>query len=253
MVLDAAQIHTGQLADGATYDLYVPPTYDGRHAFRVLVSVLPVEPSVPRYLAVELFRDYATTHRRLVLAPRFDFESGFQFLGIGKPVRHDLGLLRMVEAVAGRHTVENDRFDLFGYSAGGQFAHRFLYLHRERLRTVAVGGLGTVTLPSMTDPWPAGLADLREVAGTDADLTPERWPRILLFIGDQDVTLEYVNTSAWANRSGRTRLDRARTLHAAWLASGIPHTYVEVPGMGHEDLVTQDAPMKAVWQFLGER
>jgi hypothetical protein len=32
-------------------------------------------------------------------------------------------------------------------------------------------------------------------------------------------------------------------------ASAIPHTYVEVPGLGHTDIVTRDRPMETVWHF----
>src|SRR5215218_5627293 len=155
------QVHADQLADGTPYDLYVPATYTGGdHAFRLLVSVLPVHPNIPRYRALELFGDFAAAARRLVLAPRFDINSGFQSLGLGTPERYDLRLLQMVDAVAGSHALESPSFELFGYSAGGQFAHRFLYLHRERIRAIAIGAPGTVTLPTALEPWPAGLGNI---------------------------------------------------------------------------------------------
>ena len=108
-----------------------------------------------------------------------------------------------------------------------------------------------VTLPSLADPWPGGLADVRHVTGQDCDLADQRWPRILLFVGDRDVTLENVNQSEEANRFGRTRVERGRTLHKALQRAAIAHEYAEIPGMAHDDLVTQDWHMETVWQFFG--
>jgi pimeloyl-ACP methyl ester carboxylesterase len=245
------RVHAYQLADGTPYDLYVPATYTGGdQPFRLLVSVLPVHPNIPRYRALELFGDFAAAARRLVLAPRFDIHSGFQFLGLGTPERYDLRLLQMVDAVARSHTLATPLFELFGYSAGGQFAHRFLYLHGEHLRSVVIGAPGNVTLPRTDEPWPAGLAKMADIGGKEVDLTGGQWPDILLFVGDQDVTTELLDQDAAANRFGRTRLERARTLHHAWLKASIPHQYHEVAGMGHGDIVTDDRPMQTVWQFL---
>jgi pimeloyl-ACP methyl ester carboxylesterase len=246
MALDEDRIRPGKLGDGTPYALYVPATCDGRRASELVVSVLPVEPSVPVHRDLELFADFATAHRCVVLAPRFDFHGGFQRLGIGTAVRHDLRLLEMVDDAARSQPIETRRFHLFGYSAGGQFAHRFLYLHRERLGAVAIGAPGTVTLPSLAHGWPAGVADLEAVAGKRRDLSDRQWPRILLFVGGQDVGDEGVNREDWANRTGLTRLERARTLHAAFQAAAIEHEYVEVPAMGHDDIVT----MEPVWRFL---
>jgi hypothetical protein len=64
----------------------------------------------------------------------------------------------------------------------------------------------------------------------------------MLIVGTEDVVLERLNQSPWAMRTGATRLDRARSLHAAWLVAGIEHAYVEVSGSGHgldEQLVEQ--------------
>ena len=60
-----------------------------------------------------------------------------------------------------------------------------------------------------------------------------RRPRVLLIVGAEDVTVEDLNQSPWAMHAGSTRLGRARSLHAAWLAAGIEHEYVEVPEAGH--------------------
>ena len=249
MVLDEGRIKPGK-GDGTPYALFVPATYDGRRAFELVVSVLPVHPSASRPWPPQLVADFATAHRCVVLAPRFDFHDGFQRLGLGTAVRHDLRLLDMVDDVARSQLVETRRFRLFGYSAGGQFAHRFMYLHRERLGAVAIGRAGTVTVPSLSYSSPAGVANLEAVAGKGCDLSDRLWPRILLFVGDRDVTSENVNQSEEWRRFGLTRLERTRALHAAFQAVAIEHEYVEVPGMTHDDLASVDWPMEPVWRFL---
>ena len=120
MTMDASQIIESQLSDGTAYDLFVPPTCNQDNPPGLLVSVLPVYQTIPRYRAITLFSEFATSDHRLVLAPRVDIKSGFQALGLGTPERHDLKLLQMVDIVVSSHSLGTPVFDLFGYSAGGQ-------------------------------------------------------------------------------------------------------------------------------------
>jgi hypothetical protein len=80
------------------------------------------------------------------------------------------------------------------------------------------------------------------------DLEAVRRVRLLFFVGEQDVTAEFLPQNDAANRFGRTRVERADTLHTAWAAASIDHIYVRVPGMGHADL---DLAMDTVRGFLG--
>lgn len=221
---------SGVASDRASY-LYVPTAYDGSAPLRLLVSVHGRSRMAARY--AECFAALADRHRYAVLAPLFPESSRYQELGIGGPYRADLRLLDLIDEVAARYAVETARFDLFGYSGGAQFAHRFLYVHPERLRSVAIGAPGTVTLPNEQDPWPVGIADLEDLAGAPFNVEAVRRPRVLLLVGRRDVTLSELNQSKRAMRAGTTRLGRARTLHAAWLVAGIEHEYLEVPDAGH--------------------
>lgn len=247
MPLETSAVQTHQLADGATYDLYVPDAGGSIGGQRLLVSVLPRHESLPRHRAIEMFSDLANQQRRPIFAPHFGFTSGFQWLGIGGAIRYDLQLLRMVEHARQFYPAIEERFDLFGYSAGGQFAHRFLYLHPDQIGSIAIGAPGTVTLASDEHEWPTGIANLAGLASTDVELARVRARRILLFVGDQDVTSEALSQTEEANRLGRTRVERARRLHQSWLDAGIAHRYSEVAGMGHTDV---DLAMEDVRQFL---
>ena len=213
------------------YLLYVPPPRDGRAAGRILVIVHGYSRRAMAY--VEQFTEFAARNQYILLAPIFPASMRYQLLGIGSRERSDLRLLDLVDEIGVAHNVATEQFDLFGYSGGGQFAHRFLYVHPERLRAVAVGAPGTITIPSKEAPWPAGLSKLPGRSGIRFKLEAVRRPRVLLVIGQEDVRLEDLNQAEWAMRFGATRLGRARALHAAWLVAGIEHEYVEVPAAGH--------------------
>ena len=249
-MLATTQVQTKQLADRTAYDLYVPPTYDGSRVYDVLVSVLPVHPDIPRYRPLELFSDFADANEYLLVAPRFEMSSGFQLLGMGTSFRYDHCLLEIVEEVGGTYNTKAAQFDMFGYSAGGQFGHRFMYLHRDRLRAIAIGAPGTVTLPNTSENWPAGIGDVFAADGVDSEEISGYWPRILLFVGDQDISTEFLTQTAEANRFGLTRLQRAQTLHSALLEANIPHQYLEVPGMLHTAGEAMDRLMPRVWHFF---
>jgi len=183
---------------------------------------------------MDLFRRYAQEQRAIVLAPLFPESEHYQHLGISSGERRaDLMLLEQVADIQRRFGMARGPFDLFGFSAGAQFAHRFLYLHPGRLGSVVVASPGTVTLPTQDEPWPGGIADLGRLTGIKFDMAGVRRVRTLLMVGDDDVRSGNLNQSHEANRAGLTRLERVRALHESWCRIGIPHHYVEVSGLGH--------------------
>jgi pimeloyl-ACP methyl ester carboxylesterase len=227
------------------YYLYVPWTYDGTTPYRLLVSMHGSGRTAETY--AERFVEFANWRRYIVLAPLFPDDLRYQQLGIDDDFRADRRLLQLVDEVATMFRIQKEQFDLFGYSGGGQFTHRFLYVHPERLRSVAVGAPGTVTLPSARYDWPSGIADFQKKAGRPFDLQAVSRPRLMLIIGAEDTTSENLNESDDAMRLGKHRLARARAMHAAWLQVGIDHQYIEVPKLGHE---LDDRILNVVRRFL---
>jgi pimeloyl-ACP methyl ester carboxylesterase len=213
------------------YYLYVPASYDGTHPLRLLVSVHGDQRGARAY--AQHFAAFAEKHGYLVLAPLFGWEVDYQRLGLRGLVRADLRLLELVDEVAQEFRIDSDRFDLFGFSGGGQFAHRFLYFHPDRIRSLVVGAPGTVTLPSNDVQWPAGLGGIDQLDQTKLDLAAIQAARTMFVVGSEDTELEGLNRSRIANLSGPNRLERARTLHQAWDSAGIPHQYLEISGLGH--------------------
>ncbi len=89
-------------------------------------------------------------------------------------IRYDHILLAMVDEVGERLGRTFADFMLFGFSGGGHFAHRFFYLHPQRLSAVSIGAPGAVTLiDDQRDYW-VGTRDLAARFGTAIDLPAMR-------------------------------------------------------------------------------
>jgi pimeloyl-ACP methyl ester carboxylesterase len=53
--------------------------------------------------------------------------------------------------------VDQERFNIYGYSGGGQFVSRYMMVHPERLKRIALGGAGAYLFPSFEFNYPHGL------------------------------------------------------------------------------------------------
>ena len=93
---------------------------------------------------------------RPVIAPCFDHRHWPRFQRIGSRSRADQALIALLEELARDGIGSARRFDLFGFSAGAQFAHRFAMLHPERLLRLTVAAAGWYTFPD-AHPYPLGL------------------------------------------------------------------------------------------------
>ncbi|MXW48029.1 MAG: alpha/beta hydrolase [Gammaproteobacteria bacterium] len=101
-------------------------------------------------------------------------------------VRYDLLLLDMIDQAASTWNFAKDKFSLFGFSGGGQFANRFLYLHPKRLSALSICAPGNVTLPDPELPWPAGVKGLKELFGISFDSKAVHAVPTHMAIGDAD-------------------------------------------------------------------
>ncbi|KAJ7607838.1 poly hydrolase [Mycena polygramma] len=150
-------------------------------------------------------------------------------------IRFDEVLLGMVRQAAGVWRVEEERFFLHGFSGGGQFAHRFMYLHPERLRGVSVGAPGSVTRPSKGpgDAWPSGLRDVKEVFGREPDFEAVGRLPVQVVVGERDTETGMLGKDEVA---GRTRVERAKYLCTALVGRGVRAELTVVPKVGHDGM-----------------
>ena len=186
---------------------------------------------------IERWTSFAAEQRILLVAPAFDNLNfggrsgpGGGYRGLfGREVGADDFVLDIVERFASETPSLTGPFLLYGHSAGGQFACRFLLTHPERLRAVVLSAPGRYAFPDLEAAWPYGLKpiarDLRwksPEAIRSARVTPERskWLRaagkpVFVIVGSED--LERQPIRAGHGRAGETRVSFAKAWTEAML------------------------------------
>jgi poly(3-hydroxybutyrate) depolymerase len=216
--------------------MYVPAEYS-----RLVVVVHGTERDAQGYR--DAFSSFADDNDCIVLAPLFPVGipdlDGYKYLRHGE-LRYDDILLAMVDEVAARYHVDAARFLLFGFSGGGHFAHRFLYLHPERLLAASIGAPGAVTLLDTGRAWPAGIADTEECLGCTVDLAAVAATPVQLVVGAEDVSTDGIAAAghpAWiagVNDAGVPRTARLRALRDSLEEHGVRVRHDVIPGAGHD-------------------
>ncbi|MBL8267146.1 hypothetical protein [Steroidobacter sp.] len=244
-----------------SFCMYVPDSYDegAKEAWPLVVAVHGTlrESQVMR----NRFRSFAEANRAIVLSPLFP-------AGIGDPldvdnyklieyrgIRFDRILLAMIEQIAALYRLDAGRVLMYGFSGGGQFVHRFLYLHPQRLRAVSIGAPGLVTLLDLSKPWWVGTGNMQTSLGIEPDLTALRQVQVQMIIGAEDTNPDVMVEPEsrfylpGINDAGSNRIERLRTLAANFAANGISVRFDLVPGVGHE--YGQDVLITHVHGFFG--
>lgn len=193
-----------------------------------------------------LFASRAAASGRYVIAPFFDKDNWPTYQRLGGASRSDLALLSLLEQLRQERVAGSGEFDLFGFSAGAQFAHRFAMLHPEMLRRLYVASAGWYTFPDGAA-YPYGLG---ERAGRATEMANSMQDKLEAFlrlpirvcVGARDNVRDANTRSGWAidQQQGPDRLTRAsrwaEAVRSASAARGImPRVTLSVlPGVGHD-------------------
>ena len=258
-------------------DSHYPETSDSEKKLPVLVSVHGAGRRPGRY--IDAWRQFADTHGVVIVAPLFpagvtgplDLD-GYHFLGkqpapegkfvdllwkqavpnpaapapgTGKAeIRHDLVLLAMLDEIALRWPViDTSKFYLVGFSGGGQFAHRFMYLHPERLLGACVGAPGSVTHLDFDEEWPSGVKDYETVFGHGVEIEKLKKVPVLCVVGEDDIKghgsqlapmVKGKKFGSAEEEAKMTRVGRAAKLVINWKGAGLCADFEVVKGAGHE-------------------
>ncbi|WP_293865268.1 hypothetical protein [Steroidobacter sp.] len=207
------------------------------------------------------FAAFAEEHGVMVLSPLF-------VAGIGDPtdvhnyklieyrgIRFDEVLLAMVEQVAQIYRLAAERFLLFGFSGGGQFVHRFLYLHPRRLQAASIGAPGLVTLLDDQQPWWVGTGGLASTFGVEPDIAAMREVAVQMIVGaddtDTDILVEPESRLYMpaVNDAGATRIERLQALARSFRAAGVQVRFDLVSGAGHD--TGEELVLDRVQEFFG--
>jgi poly(3-hydroxybutyrate) depolymerase len=222
-----------------SYCLHVPGGPPPPGGFALLVVVHDTTRNAEN--CRDMFAGFAERHGCLVLAPLFPAGAtgpadvdNYKFVAAGR-TRFDRILLEMAADVARQHPVQAGRFLLHGFSGGAQFAHRFFYLHPERLAAVSIAAPGRVTPLDYGQPWWGGVSDTARIFGRPVDPAALRAVPAQILVGGNDTgPTEPGHPAGPASTTGPTRSDRARFLHDSLVGNGITCRLDIVPGAAHE-------------------
>lgn len=245
----------------AQYHLYVPKK--GGWGAPILVAVHGISHRAKE--KARAFRDMAERYGIVVLAPLFSRQSfpAYQRLGVTQkkvPLFPDQILNVIIDEVGLKTGARTERVYLFGYSAGGQFVHRYAMLHPEKVHAVAMGAPGWYTSPEPKAPFPLGLhikPGMRQLR-----LEPKKFLRIpmAVFVGEHDDQRDesLKQSSRIDAQQGLTRIERAQrwtdTMRATAKSYGYNTTYeykiLKNCGHSFDDCVKQGELAQNVFNFL---
>lgn len=195
----------------------------------------------------------AAAQGRVLIAPLFTAEDFPRYQRAACGRRSDRALLTLLDWLAAEGSIAPGAVDLAGYSGGAQFAHRFTWMHPNRVARLTVAAAGWWTFPEAA-PFPRGFGP--------ADAAPAeaaRWLRanlrafldreIAVAVGRLDDAPDRTTRSSPEidARQGPDRLTRARrwtlAMRAAALRLALSRrpTLSVLPGCGHDFHACADA------------
>lgn len=178
---------------------------------------------------INAFQSVAHGTGRIVIAPRFTNSrfNGYQRPGVDEQ-RADDALIGLIRILNQRYGLRTGAIDLFGFSGGAQFAHRFAMQYPNLIARLVVASAGWYTFPYEHRRYPYGLKT-GENPGVDliSRLDPFLRLPILTLVGSRDNQRDAtLRTGPRLDlEQGRHRLERARrwvqALHEAAQRRGI--------------------------------
>lgn len=179
-----------------------------------------------------------------IAAPLFDDEHHphYQKLGLGyNEPRADWALDAALDALSRQGGLSADRFHLFGFSGGAQFALRYAMLQPRRVRSLHLAAAGYYTFFDNRCPWPRGLANTP--LATQINAARDFFLRlpIRVYVGENDIERDHALRRGRRidAQQGRDRVQRARawTKHIAakQQKAGLAPALLDIlPGSDHD-------------------
>jgi len=229
-----------RLDQRCSYCLYSPVDVRENATFRNLIVYVHGQGRRFQYLLNALM-PLARSCQSLLVCPLFPANilrdgnlEGYKYLYEGH-IRYDQILIDLVSELRDTFAFAEARFLLGGFSGGGQFAHRFCYLHPEMLKAVSVAAPGSVTLLDQDLPWWPGIGSVAELFGHEVDLHTLKSVKVQLIVGANDTRDDEVSfrTRSKSYMASRNRVERLHSLHTCLLGHGINAKLEIVPHSGH--------------------
>lgn len=171
---------------------------------------------------VQLLAGTADRTGRVVIAPLFGRRHWRRYQKIANNCRADRALLDLLARIDMQGIARTHKFDLFGYSGGAQFAHRFAMLFPRRISRLSIAAAGWYCMPDTDTAYPYGLAARvgrkadwgpRMLAGLNAYLRLS----ITILVGANDTVRDAAlrRSPHLDAAQGANRFERARRYHAS--------------------------------------
>ncbi|VAW42135.1 hypothetical protein MNBD_GAMMA01-708 [hydrothermal vent metagenome] len=157
-----------------------------------------------------------TDKNTILIAPIFskEYASDYQRLGRkNKGPRADYILQAIVNELKEKYKFSCDKLNLFGFSAGAQFAHRYAFAHPADVNKVAIVAAGWYTMPAFNLDYPIGLKLQDEFADINFELKRLLRTKFRVYIGEQDCQRDKsLNKNKRIDAlQGKNRLERAKS------------------------------------------
>lgn len=174
-----------------------------------------------------------------VIAPVFDNRDfrGYQTLGSKSGWRAMRAFLAALDDAA-EVTGVKSRPNLFGFSGGGQFVHRFAMAHPERVNAFAIASAGWYTFPTETVRYPLGISGA-SAPGMDISAFLNLPMLVMVGSADRDRDANLRKGRKIDALEGRDRVERAErwvsAVNDAAQLRGLPPpaAYAELPNATH--------------------
>ncbi len=192
------------------YFVYLPATE--RQTGEILLSVH----GLGRNAAEHAFRfaPYAEELGFCIIAPYFSRSRHRYFQKLATGVSGDRAEDAFDEVLVdfeARTGLSTDKVKLFGYSGGGQFAHRYVMLRPERISRLAIMAAGWFSMPTENVGYPHGIAISDATSGRHFDPLKILSIPTCVFVGSNDIARDHsLNSDAIIDQmQGLTRIERA--------------------------------------------
>lgn len=174
------------------------------------------------------FSNIAETKGVSVIAPLFSRQKHkhYQRLEIREGERCPAAALEhLLRDVQHRFNIDTRTINLFGFSGGAQFAHRFAMMRPHLVNRLALMAAGWFTMPDIDVPYPLGLAPSKNLADRTLNLHGILGCPTRVFVGERDLRRDdSLKTGKQIDRmQGRNRVERAQRWVAAMQESGGVH------------------------------
>lgn len=231
-----------QEAAGLACWLALPDRMDGQRP--PLVAVHGIRRNARQQ--AELFSQRANALGRPVIAPLFDRQTWPRYQQTVRRGRADLALISLTTQLREEGIFRTDKFELFGFSGGAQFAHRFAMMNPHMVERLTVASAGWYTFPDVQR-FPYGLVARSGAPDPWSVVTEERFQRFLTIptqvcVGADDTVRDTNLRSGDAidAQQGQNRLARGirwtRALRQAAEARGLAPraSFIALSASGHD-------------------